>query len=174
MPIIIWGYTIKKLIIIFCALIIAPVLFAEEADVVFHNFPWGTSMKNFTDKMGKPDHIDEYDGLQSLVYDNIVVSGYPVFMLAYFSKNGLEGGIYYFHTFSLDELIQCYKNVQKELLELYGPTVLCDGIIREMRPYETSWKLKSGYVYLKVNTRQNEPVTLWYSSPALTKKMIGS
>jgi hypothetical protein len=95
-------------------------------------------------------------------------------MVVYFSKNGLEGGTYYFHTFSLDELMQCYKDVQKELLEKYGPTVLCDGIIKEMRPYETSWNLKNGYVYLKVNTRQNEPVTLWYSSPYLTKKLMGS
>jgi len=160
--------------ILICAMVITPALFAEEANVVFHSFPWGTSMKDFTAKMGKPNHIDEYDDLQSLVYDNIKVSGYPVFMLAYFSKKGLEGGTYYFHTFSLDELIQCYKDVQKELLELYGPTILCDGIIREMRPYETSWKFNSGYVYLKANTRQNEPVTLWYSSPELTKKMMGS
>ena len=95
-------------------------------------------------------------------------------MLAYFSQNGLEGGTYYFHTFSLDELIKCYTDVQKELLERYGPTTLRDGIIREMRPYETSWNLPGGYVYLKVNTRQNEPVTLWYSSPALTRRLTGS
>jgi hypothetical protein len=131
-------------------------------------------MRDFTAKMGKPVHEDEYNGLKSLIYDNIEVSGYPVFMLAYFSKTGLEGGTYYFHTFNLDQLMQCYKDVQRDLLEKYGPTVLCDGIIREMRPYESSWDLPGGYVYLKVNTRQNEPVTLWYSSPALTKKMLGS
>jgi len=173
LPIIKRGCTIKKLLII-CALVIAPALYAEEAEVVFHNFSWGTSIEEFTAKMGKPSHVDRYDDLQSLVYDNIKVLGYPVFMLVYFSKNGLEGGTYYFNTFSLDELMQCYKDLQKELLGQYGPTILCDGIIREMRPYETSWNLKSGYVYLKVNTRQNEPVTLWYSSPALTKKIMGS
>jgi hypothetical protein len=131
-------------------------------------------MEEFTAKMGKPAHVDEYNGLQSLVYDNIKVSGYPVFMLAYFSKDGLEGGTYYFHTFSLEELMKCYTTVQKELLELYGSTDLREGIIKEMRPYETVWNLPGGYVYLKVNTRQNEPVTLWYSSPALTKKMFGN
>jgi hypothetical protein len=131
-------------------------------------------MEEFTRKMGKPASMEEYNGLKSLVYENIEVSGYPTFMLVYFSKNGLEGGTYYFHTFSLDELMSCYTEVQKGLLEQYGPTVLCDGIIREMRPYETSWNLKGGYVYLKVNTRQNEPVTLWYSSPDLTKKLMGS
>jgi len=131
-------------------------------------------METFIAKMGKPVHREEYNGLQSLVYDNLIVSGYPAFMLAYFSKKGLEGGTYYFHTFTLDELMKCYKDVQKELLDRYGPTDLCDGIIREMRPYETSWNLKTGYVYLKVNTRQNEPVTLWYSSPELTKKLTGS
>ena len=149
-------------------------LAAYETEVSFRGFRWGTSMEEFTAKMGRPDHLDEINGLQSLVYDNLLISGYPVFMLAYFSKNGLEGGTYYFNTFSLEELMQCYQDVQKELLEKYGPTLLCDGIIREMRPYETSWNFKNGYVYLKVNTRQNEPVTLWYSSPALTRQLTGS
>jgi len=161
------------------ALLIAPALYAQvetsfEVNVVFHNFPWGTSLQEFTAKVGNPAHVEEIDGLRSLVYDNIQVSGYPVFMLAYFSQNGLEGGTYYFHTFSLDELMKCYSDVQKELLDLYGPTKLRDGIIREMRPYETSWNLPGGYVYLKVNTRQNEPVTLWYSSPAFTRRLTGS
>ena len=142
--------------------------------MVFHNFPWGTSIQEFTAKVGKPGLKEEYNGLTSLVYENIQISGYPVFMLVYFSRNGLEGGTYYFHTFSLDELMKCYTDVQKELLAKYGPTQLCDGIIREMRPYETSWHLKGGYVYLKVNTRHNEPVTLWYSSPALTSQLTGS
>ena len=174
MPIIKRGCTIKKLLLIF-ALIISPALYAnEEPEVVFHNFNWGTKMEDFTKKMGKPAYTEEIDGLQSLVYDNLVISGYQAFMVAYFSKNGLEGGTYYFNTFSLDELMQCYKDMQKELLGKYGPTVLCDGIIKEMRPYETSWNLKNGYVYLKVNTRHNEPVTLWYSSPYLTKKLMGS
>lgn len=146
----------------------------EGAKVVFHNFPWGTSMEDFTKKMGKPAHTDEVNGLKSLVYDGLIVSGYKAFMLAYFSNNGLEGGTYYFHTYSLDELMRCYTDVQNELIEQYGPTMLCDRIIKEMRPYETSWNLDSGYVYLKVNTRRNEPVTLWYSSPSLTKKLTGS
>jgi hypothetical protein len=167
-----WGCIIKKLIIIF-ALIIASALYAEtDVDVQFHGFPWGTSIEAFKAKMGNPAFVDEIDGLQSLVYDKLIVSGYPVFMLVYFSKNGLEGGTYYFNTNNLDELMKCYTTVQKELLEKFGPTDLCDGIIKEMRPYETSWKnLNNGYVYLKVNTRQNEPVTLWYSSPALTEKL---
>jgi hypothetical protein len=167
------GCTIKKLFIILL-LAAVPALFAQEADVSFHGFQWGTSMADFIAKMGRPAHRDEFNGLQSLVYDSIIVSEYPVFMVAYFSQSGLEGGTYYFHTFSLDELMQCYTNVQKELLERYGPTMLCDGIIREMRPYETSWNFDSGYVYLKVNTRRNEPVTLWYSSPYLTKRLTGS
>jgi hypothetical protein len=150
-------------------------IYAQEAvEVQFHGFPWGTSMQEFTSKMGRPAHIDEINGLKSLVYDGLVVSGYPVFMLVYFSQNGLEGGTYYFHTFSLDELMQCYKDVQKELLEKYGNTNLRDIIFREMRPYETSWNLNNGYVYLKVNTRHNEPVSLWYSSPELTRKLFGS
>jgi len=153
-------------------LLITAALYSQETEVLFHGFPWGTSRQEFVAKMGNPAHTDEVNGLQSLVYDNLIVSGYPAFMLAYFSQNGLEGGTYYFHTYSLDELMKCYTDVQKELLAKYGPTNLRDGIIKELRPYETSWNnLSTGYVYLKVNTRQNEPVTLWFSSPALTKRL---
>jgi len=156
-------------------LLITAALFAQETEVVFHGFRWGTSKQEFIAKMGNPAHVDEFNGLQSLVYDGLIVSGYPAFMLAYFSQNGLEGGTYYFHTYSLDELMKCYTDVQRELLEKYGPTNLRDGIIKELRPYETSWNnLSTGYVYLKVNTRQNEPVTLWFSSPALTEILTGS
>ena len=143
-------------------------------EIGFHNFSWGTSMEEFTRRMGNPGHIDEIEGLRSLVYSGLIVSGYPAFMVAYFSTNGLEGGTYYFHTHNLDELMKCYTDVQRELMDRFGPTVLADGIIREMRPYETAWDMKNGYVYLKVNTRQNEPVTLWFSSPYLTRKLMGS
>jgi len=179
MPIGEWGCTIKNLLLI-CALVIAPALFANEADinVVFHSFPWGTSMEEFTARMGKPAYVEEYDGLQSLVYDNITVSGYPVFMLAYFSGNGLEGGTYYFNTFSFNELTKCFNDVQKELLALYGPasltTTFPDGTFREMRPYGTIWNLPGGLVYLKVNTRENEPVMLCFYSPTLAGEIMGS
>ena len=107
MPIMIRGYTVKKLIVI-CALTIAPALFAQEnTDVVFHDFPWGTTLEEFTTKVGKPVSMEEVNGLKSLVYDNLIISGYQAFMLVYFSKNGLEGGTYYFHTFNMDELMQC-------------------------------------------------------------------
>jgi hypothetical protein len=124
--------------------------------------------------MGQPISREEIDGLTSLAYENIDVSGYATYMVVYFSRTGLEGGTYYFVTKDLDELMKCYQEIQKELLDQYGPTTLRDGIIRERRPYETSWNLESGYVYLKVNTRLGEPVTLWYSSPSLTKMLLGS
>jgi len=165
----------KKLSILLCALLLTTALFAEnEVTVGFHNFEWGTSMEVFKAKMGNPVHTEEFNGLQSLVYDNIKVSGYPVFMLAFFSRNGLEGGTYYFDTKNFEELTQCYKTLQAELVALYGPTMLYEALLRETRTYETSWNLPSGYVYLKVNTRSNDPVTLWYSSPSLTKKLNGS
>jgi hypothetical protein len=144
-------------------------------------------MNDFTAKMGKPVHQDEYNGLSSLVYENIEVSGYTAYMLVYFSKNGLEGGTYYFLTYSQSELMKCYTEMQKELLDKYGPTSLqknlhgyydpaeiLDPITKEPRIYESSWNMQDGYVYLKVNTRQNEPITLWYSSPDLTKMLTGS
>jgi hypothetical protein len=154
-------------------LVTTSALFAAE-DVSFHNFPWGTSLEDFTAKVGKPAATEDHNGLKSLVYDNIEVSGYPVFMLVYFSNNGLEGGTYYFNTSSLDQLMKCYTDMQKKLLGQYGSTQLCDPITRERRPYESSWNLTSGFVYLKVNTRENDPVTLWYSSPTLTKQLTGS
>lgn len=120
--------------------------------------------------MGLPAHSDEINGLRSLVYDNLIVSGYQAFMVVFFSQDGLEGGTYYFNTFSLDELMQCYRSMQNELLNLYGPTA-GDEIFREPRAYETMWYLDSGFVYLSVNTRQNDPVSLWHSSPALTERL---
>jgi len=163
---------LKKLFLVIIAVLLTTSLYAQELG--FHNFPWGTSMETFTSRMGSPVHVEEYNGLQSLIYENMQVSGYPAFMLVYFSQNGLEGGTYYFHAFGLDELMDCYTAVQTELLEVHGPTLLVDLMLRELRPYETSWDLPDGYVYLKVNTRWNEPVTLWYSSPSLTRQLRGS
>ena len=168
---------IKKLLLV-CLFVAAFSLYAAEVqddvEVRFHDFPWGTSIEAFTARVGQPVHVDEFDGLKSLLYKNLIVSGYPTFMVAYFSDKGLEGGVYYFHTFSLDELMECYKQVQSELLEKYGMTLLRDIITREMRPYESAWNSATGYIYLNVNTRRNEPVSLLFSSPALTRRMMGS
>ena len=168
---------IKNLLLV-CLFVVAFSVYAAEVqsdvEVRFHDFPWGTSMEAFTSRMGRPAHIDEINGMRSLLYDNLIVSGYRTFMVAYFSERGLEGGVYYFHTFSLDELMECYRQIQSELLEKYGATPLRDIIFREMRPYESAWNLATGYIYLNVNTRQNEPVSVLFSSPALTRRMMGS
>ena len=159
--------------LLFCAAALAAGADAET-EPVFRGFAWGASVEEFTAKTGSPISREEINGLVSLAYENIEVGGYIAYMVVYFSKAGLEGGTYYFLTRDLDELMRCYQETQQRLLAQYGPTVLCDGIIRERRPYETSWNLEGGYVYLKVNTRLGEPVTLWYSSPALTKQLFGS
>ena len=154
-----------------------PVLsFAQEyqTDVVFHNFPWGTSLQEFKARMGEPVHIEEYNGLQSLIYENIDLLGYRAYIMVYFSQNGLEGGTYYFIN-TISEYMKCYADIQTELLAMYGPTLLYEVLMREMRTYETSWNLPTGYVHLKINTRWwNEPVTLWFSSPDLTNLLRGS
>jgi len=159
-------------------MVIAVALHAEaQAAVTFHGFSWGTSLQTFTARMGNPAYQEEVNGLRSLVYDNVEFSGYPVFLIAYFSQTGLEGGTYYFNTFSYEERIQCYTNIRRELIERYGSTYLNDifsSTFREMAPYESSWDLPDGYVHLKVDTRRNDPVTLWYSSPALTRILFGS
>ena len=183
MPIIEWGFIIKKFLLIFLLpLIVLPAADKDrkveepvnyETSVTFRNFPWGTSMDEVIKKMGKPVSREKINGLDSLVWENIEVNGYTTYMLCYFSKAGLQGGTYYFLTYTMDELMQCYNEVRQELRNRFGPTVLFDGIIRELRPYECSWNLPGGYVYLKVNTREGDPVTLWYSSPELTKQVFG-
>ena len=97
-------------------------------------------------------------------------------MVAYFSRSGLEGGAYYFNTNNLEELMMCYDAVQRELVAQYGPTPpppagRYEVLLREMRIYETCYNLPSGYIHLKVNTRQSDPVTLWISFPTLTKML---
>jgi hypothetical protein len=144
-----------------------------ETDVTFRNFAWGTSIDDVIKRMGRPISRENFNGLTSLAWQNIDVNGYTTYMLAYFSNLGLQAGIYYFLTYNEDHLIRCYSEMQTELRNRYGPTLLFEGIIRELRPYESSWNLPGGFVHLKVNARIGEPVTLWYSSPELTKQLFG-
>ena len=123
--------------------------------------------------MGQPMSREEINGLVSLVWENIEVNGYMTYMLAYFSDKGLEGGTYYFLTYSMEELMQCYNELRDELRDRFGPTFLFNGILRELRPYECLWTLAGSLVHLKVNTRQGDPVTLWFSSPLLTSQITG-
>jgi len=172
-----WGFVIKKYLLLF--MFPLAVLCAEEAaiyetDVNFRGFAWGTGMDEVVKKMGKPVSRETVDGLESLVWENVDVSGFNSYMIAYFSpKGGLQGGTYYFVTNTMDDIIKCYGKLQMELYGRYGRTVLFDEIIKELRPYESSWNLPGGYVYLMVNARQGVPVTLWYSSPELSKKVFG-
>ena len=144
-----------------------------ETDVSFRGFSWGANIDEVIKKMGKPISREEINGLVSLAWENIDVNGYTTFMIAYFSNSELQGGTYYFLTYNIDELMRCYNEMRTELRDLYGPTYLFNGILKELRPYECSWHLSGGYVYLKVNTREGEPVTLWYSSPKLTQQLFG-
>ena len=151
-----------------------------ETNVTFREFPWGTSQEEVIRKMGNPLSREEINGLTSLVWENVEVNGYMTYMLAYFSGKGLEGGTYYFLTYSMDELTRCYIEMRQQLRDRFGHTDLCslpphfNGTLRELRPYQCSWDLPGGYIHLKVNTRQGDPVTLWYSSPELTKQLIGN
>jgi len=162
-----WGFFMKKIVIfILMSFILSAFIFAQQsaqdkipAEVTFHNFPWGTSLSDFKAKMGEPASAEINNGLQSLIYDNIRVSGFPVFMLVYFSKNGLEGGTYYFLTYDIDQLMRCYSELRQELRDRFGPTSLYNGILRELRPYQCVWDLPGGFVHLSVNTRQGEPET---------------
>ncbi|MDR1277939.1 MAG: hypothetical protein LBK02_04245 [Treponema sp.] len=160
-------------------LFLGAVLFAEEGagkdDAAgFRGFPWGTSLEEFTGREGAPVSRETVDGMVSLAYENKEMSGRAAYMLVYFSGAGLEGGAYYFLNKDLNEVMDCYRELQQTLVSQYGPGILMDEIIREMFPYESSWNPSGAYIHLKANTRTNEPVTLWYSSPALTKKLIGN
>jgi len=170
----------KKLSILFCTLLLTTALFAQkEVTVGFHNFEWGTSVEAFKAKVGNPVHKEESNGFQSLVFENIPLAGFRAYMVVYFSKDGLEGGTYYFDTKNLEELMHCYMTIQTELIAQFGPTPPApagryEKLLREMRTYITCWDLPSGYINLKVNTRSSDPVTLWIASPALTKMLDGS
>jgi len=145
---------------------------AHGTDLTFRGFSWGTSMEEVIERMGPPMSRGEINGFVSLVWENVEVSGYMTFMLAYFSEAGLQGGIHYFLTYSLEETIRCYEQLQQELLHRYGPTQVLDRITRDLRAYASSWNLPGGLVRLRVNTRQGDPVTLWYSSPELTRQIL--
>ena len=144
-----------------------------ETNVTLRNFPWGTSQEEVIRIMGKPVSKEEINGLVSLVWENVEVNRYTTYMLAYFSKSGLQGGTYYFLTYDMDELMRCYSKLRQELRDRFGPTNLFNGIIRELRPYECFWNLSGGSVHLKVNTRLGDPVTLWFSSPELSRQIFG-
>ena len=144
-----------------------------ETDVTFRGFPWGTSMNEFIGRMGNPISREEINGLSSLLWENVEVNGYMTYMVVYFSSAGLQGGTYYFLTYSIDELMQCYSELREELRGRFGPTNLFHGILREMRHYECFWNLEGGSVHLKTNTRQDIPVTLWFASPELTRLITG-
>jgi len=151
---------------------VEPVVY--ETDVNFRGFAWGTSMDEVIKKMGRPVSREKVDGLDSLVWENVDVSGFTSYMIAYFSpKGGLQGGTYYFVTYTIEDIIKCYGGLQMELYNRFGRTNLFDECIKELRPFESSWNLPGGYVYLMVNARQGVPVTLWYSSPELSKKIFG-
>jgi hypothetical protein len=138
----------------------------------FRGFAWGTSLEEFTGREGEPLSRETVAGMVSLAYENREMSGYRAYMLVYFSATGLEGGVFYFLTNDLDEVMSCYRELQRYLVSQYGPGTLMDEITRERFPYESLWDLSGSYIHLKANTRTNEPVTLWYSSPALTAKIL--
>ena len=165
---------IKKLLPVFAILLVA--LHTREAygtELTFQGFSWGTSMDEVIGRMGPPMSRDEINGFVSLVWENVEVGGYMTFMLAYFSASGLQGGVFYFLTHSMEETIRCYEELQQKLLARYGPTRVFDTITRELRAYASTWNLPGGLVRLRVNTRQGDPVTLWYSSPELTRQVLG-
>jgi hypothetical protein len=170
-----------KKIIISCIVVLSlgAALYAEDGSpggesFGFRGFPWGASLEDFTAREGQPLTRESIGGMVSLAYENKEMSGFTAYMLVYFSESGLEGGTYYFLTENLDEVMNCYRTVQRNLAAQFGQGILMDEIIREMFPYESAWNLTGTYIHLKANTRTNEPVTLWYSSPALTKKLLGN
>jgi hypothetical protein len=180
----VWGYIIKKLLLFFLLPLFAlgaqsrdkkpeaPVVY--EADVTFQGFPWGTSVDEFTRKMGNPTSRENINGYTSLAWQNVFNNGYKTVMIAYFSRAGLQGGTYYFMTSDMEELVKCYGEVQRDIRDRFGPTPLYyNGSMREFRPYDSFWNLSRGCIHLKVNTRLGDPVTLWYYSPAMAKQLFG-
>jgi len=169
----------KRFILIFSISFFSVSLFAQnEKAVTFHSFTWGTSADAFRARMGNPALVENSGGFQSLIYENVSWAGHRAFLVAYFSQSGLEGGMYYFDTIGLEDMMICYDDVQKELVTFFGPTPpppagRYETLMREMRAYESCWILPDGYIHLKVNTRTGDPVTLWISFPTLTAILDG-
>jgi len=169
----------KKPVIFLLSFLLSAALYAQtESNINFHSFAWGTSVNTFRARMGNPAFIDNSGMFQALLYENVPMAGYRAYMVAYFSANGLEGGMYYFDNPDILETMKCYDAVQKELVAHFGPTPpppagRYEEILREMRVYETCWILPGGYIHLKVNLRSNDPVTLWISFPTLTGILDG-
>ena len=90
-------------------------------------------------KMGKPISREKVNGLDSLLWENIEVNGFATYVIAYFSKSKLQGGTHYFVTNTMDDTMRCYSQLRQQLRDRFGPTLLFEGIIRELRPYECSW-----------------------------------
>ena len=172
------GLIIKKLLILIVLLPLTGLYAVEhvyETSVTFHGFSWGTSIEEFVRNAGNPVSQEEANGLVSLLWENIEVHGHITYMLALFSPAGLQGGTYFFIHDTLDELARSYETLRQELLDRFGPTgFFYDGIIRELRPYDCLWNLTGGVVHLKVNTRSGDPMTLWFSSPELTRLITGN
>jgi hypothetical protein len=177
MPILAWGLSIKKLFLLVLFFPLSGLYANEEVyetDVTFHNFPWGTSQETVVRSLGEPVSREEINGLVSLVWENTRINGYTTFTLAYFSRAGLQGGTYYFMTNDMDDLVRCYNELQQDLLNRYGPTPIFRNIHKEQRPYECEWSLPGGYIQLRVNTRDGNPVSLFHASPELARLIFGN
>ena len=167
----------KKPQLLLITLLMTTSLYAQnEAALRLESFAWGASIDAFRTRMGTPAFVDNSGRFQALLFENVPMAGYRAYMIAYFSDNGLEGGIYYFDTANIGEMMMCYDSVQKELVAQYGPTPpppagRYEVLMREMRVYETCWMLPGGYIHLKENLRTNDPVTLWISFPTLTEML---
>ena len=74
----------------------------------------------------------------------------------------------------MDQLVRCYTEMRQELRNRYGPTNLYREILRELRDYECLWNVSGNYVHLKTNTRQGDPVTLFYLSPEFAKQITSN
>jgi hypothetical protein len=176
LPIIVRGSVIKKLLLLFILPLVS--VYASEGvyetNVTLQNFPWGTSQEDFIKKMGQPVNREEQDGITSLVWENVFVSGYKTYLIAYFTKAGLQGGTYFFLTYDLDQHMKCYTEMQLQLRNKYGPTDLYRGIQKEFRDYECLWIISGNYVHLKTDTRKGEPVKIFYLSPELAKILMGT
>ena len=180
MPIIIRGYIINKFLLVLLLPLFAlhpqnrdQAPRAPETNVTFRDFRWGTSMENVIRVMGNPVSREEVDGLVSLVWENVDVNRFTAYMIAYFSPSGLQGGSYFFLADSRDEIIRCYIEIRNDLRNRYGSTYLFDIIRTDAPPWESSWRLPGGYIYLKATAQRGDPVTLWFSSPELTARIFG-
>ncbi|ULQ60152.1 hypothetical protein K7I13_02180 [Brucepastera parasyntrophica] len=162
----------KKATVILLLLISAKVfsegMIEKQGEVKFRNFHWGTSIKEFIAKEGRPDDrtmVDETTQMKMLTYEDAELSGYSAEMYVCFIPSGLCAGIYTIQCKDEVDLDSTFRDLSSKLTILYGITLIDRDFIEE---YMTAWLYTGGYIILLASDDEMT-IALMYISPDAAK-----